>query len=167
MLQPQTAVPAHSPNVEVAHSIPGRIRLRFASADRDRVAAVAWKLSGHPSVIEVGWKPGGRSLIVRFDPAHDFDELLSILPSATFSPADEVQTPPQIDWSKIALSCLLSLVPLGPLGNVALAFVSSYAEQASGQPRSRDARGPRRVACPAAHRRMAVTGARRLVSNGA
>jgi len=71
-------------------------------------------------------------LIVQYDAAHDFTDLIRTLPQQGRSldgPKPQLQP---VDWGKIAFSCLLSMLPLGPFGSVALTLVTSLAEQSAG-----------------------------------
>jgi hypothetical protein len=40
--------------------------------------------------------------------------------------------PPGLPWGRIALACLLSLLPLAPIGGLALTLAAELAEQARG-----------------------------------
>jgi len=69
-------------------------------------------------------------LIVQHDPGHELADLMRTLPPSG-PPGDIEVEPPRIDWGKVAFSCLLSMLPLGTLGSVALTLATSISEQAS------------------------------------
>lgn len=127
MLQDQAAGILRSLDVEVAHSIPGRVRLRLAPRDCAYAQVLILGLQAHPGVFDARWNRRGRSLIVLFDPTVQFVDL----PWTRSSPEAGATPGRQIDWAKIAFSCLVSLIPLGPLASVALAFVTSVVEQSA------------------------------------
>jgi hypothetical protein len=127
MLQDQTAGIQRSLDVEVAHSIPGRVRLRLAPHDCAYAQALILGLQAHPGVFAARWNPRGRSLIVLFDPTLQFVDL----PWTRSGPEAGAAPLRQIDWAKIAFSCLVSLIPLGPVTSVAFAFVTSVIEQSA------------------------------------
>ncbi len=116
---------------EIAHSIPGRIRLRFAPHDSAQGYWLARRLLAHPVVHSATWNSAGRSLTVRYDSDQDFGAILETLPDLVEGREEAPVAERHIDWGKVAVSCLMSLVPLGPLGNVAVAFVTSVLEQSA------------------------------------
>jgi len=85
-------------------------------------------------------------LIVHYDAAHEFTDLIRTLPSHGRSLDDPEPQPGRIDWGKIACSCLLSMLPLGLFGSVALTLVTSLVEQSAGS----SVRGRERVLVEAA-----------------
>jgi len=127
MLQDQAPGILRSLDVEVAHSIPGRVRLRLAPHDCAYAQALIRGLRAHPGVFDARWNPRGRSLIVLFDTTVQCVDL----PWTRSSPEAEATPGRQIDWARIVFSCLVSLIPLGPLTGVALAFVTSVIEQSA------------------------------------
>jgi hypothetical protein len=119
---------------QVAHSIPGRVRLRFAPDDCTYAHLLSRGLQAHPSVINARWNSPGRSLTVHFNPSLEYTDLLTTLPDVSSCNEPRQVADRQIDWAKIGFACLLSLIPLGPLGSVALTFVTSLVEQTAVAP---------------------------------
>jgi Zn-dependent protease len=116
---------------EIAHSIPGRIRLKFAPHDSAQGYWLARRLVAHPAVHSATWNSAGRSLTVRYDAAQEFSHLLDTLPQVVEGREEAPAAERHIDWGKVFASCLVSLIPLGPLGNVAVAFATSVLEQSA------------------------------------
>jgi len=116
---------------EIAHSIPGRIRLKFAPHDSAQGYWLARKLLGHPAIHSATWNSAGRSLTVRYDADQEFQDILETLPEPVEGREEAPVAERHIDWRKVAFSCLMSLVPLGPVGNVAVAFMTSVMEQSA------------------------------------
>ncbi len=116
---------------EIAHSIPGRIRLKFAPHDSAQGYWLARRLLGHPAVHSATWNSAGRSLTVRYDEGQEFQDILETLPAPVEGREEAPVAERHIDWGKVAISCLMSLLPLGPVGNVAVAFVTSVFEQSA------------------------------------
>lgn len=66
---------------EVVHSLAGRVRVVFPTADREPALSLAGRLGAHPAVSKLRWCPAARSLTIRFDPAIPFAELMATLPA--------------------------------------------------------------------------------------
>jgi hypothetical protein len=70
-----------------------------------------------------------RSLTIHFQPALPLWELLLNLPD----PADGDGLTPVarqgLDWGRIAMACLLALIPIGPAGSVAVALATEVVGQ--------------------------------------
>ena len=132
MSQPAAFPVRPSEDLRIVHSIPGRVRLRFDRQESTYAHALACRLRAHPAVRSASQNANGRSLIVQYDAAHDFTDLIRTLPQQGRSLDRPKPQPPPVDWGKIAFSCLLSMLPLGPFGSVALTLVTSLAEQSAG-----------------------------------
>src|SRR5262249_60480654 len=63
------AAPVPGFGVEVAHALPGRVRLRVTGLDDDGVVRLAGFLRGQPGVLRVSPSPAARSLVVVYDDA--------------------------------------------------------------------------------------------------
>ena len=130
MLQPAPLPSRPSKDLRVVHSIPGRVRLRFDREETGYAHALAGRLQAHPAVRSASWNANARSLIVRYEATHEFADLIRTLPQP--GPEDHLEAEaPGIDWAKVALSCLLTMLPLGTVGSVALTLAASISEQAS------------------------------------
>src|SRR5215469_6096109 len=130
MLQPGALPSQPSMDLRVAHSLPGRVRLRFDREETAYAHALACRLRAHPAVRSATWNANGRSLIVQYDAAHELADLIRTLPPS--GPPDDLEIgPSRIDWGKVAFSCLLTMLPLGTLGSIALTIATSISEQAS------------------------------------
>ena len=145
---PQPAAFPVGPTLDlpIVHSIPGRVRLRFDRQQSTYAHVLACRLRAHPAVSSASRNANGRSLIVHYDAAHEFTDLIRTLPSHGRSLDDPEPQPRRIDWGKIAFSCLLSMLPLGLFGSVALTLVTSLVEQSAGS----SVRGRERVLVEAA-----------------
>lgn len=113
----------------IVHSIPGRVRLRFEREESADAHALASRLRAHPAVRSASRNANGRSLTVQYDATHEFADLIRTLPPPARQRDDPEFEAPQIDWRKVAFSCLLTMLPLGSIGSVALTLATSIVEQ--------------------------------------
>lgn len=90
---------------------------------------MAWRLAAHPDVEQVSYREPTQSVIVLFNRRRTFADLVATLPAGDLSVPAPVSPAPRVDWSRVAASCLLSLLPLGPFGSVALTFATSLTEE--------------------------------------
>ena len=136
---PQPAAFKFRPSVDsrIVHSIPGRVRLRFEREESAYAQALASRLRAHPAVRSAS--RNARSLLVQYDATHEFADLIRTLPPPGRRQDDPELEAPRIDWGKVAFSCLLTILPLGSLGSVALTVATSIVEQSgSSSSRGRD-----------------------------
>ena len=132
MSQP-AALPVRQPmDLPIVHSIPGRVRLRFDREDGGYAHALACRLRAHPAVRSASRQANGRSLVVKYDAAHEFTDLIRTLPRRGRWPEGPEPEAPGVDWCKIVFACLLNVLPLGLLGGIALTLVTSIVEQSAG-----------------------------------
>ncbi|HEY4025810.1 MAG TPA: hypothetical protein VGO86_05205 [Candidatus Dormibacteraeota bacterium] len=122
--------------------MPGRVRLRFETADAGAARSLAARVPGHPAVRATWWVESIRSLTVAFDPARDIGDILAeAVTSQPLHPTEALAPRAGLDWGRVVVSCLLALLPLGPLGSVAVAAIGAIVEQrrerAGGWPRAR------------------------------
>ena len=110
----------------LVHGLPGRVRLRLEPADAPKGLRLAARLRSHPSVSSAAWSEPNRSLIVRFDPTLCLRELFDCLPPKSSRAPHEMDSA-GLDWGRIALACLPSLLPLGPIGGLGLALATEIA----------------------------------------
>jgi hypothetical protein len=68
-------------------------------------------------------------MTVYFDPDRSFADITATLPPDDGTSRIDIVDSPQIDWRRIAISCALSMLPLGPAGNLALTFVMALHEE--------------------------------------
>src|SRR5215510_1221591 len=113
----------------IVHSIPGRVRLRFAREESAHADALASRLRAHPAVRSASRNANGRSLIVQYDASHEFADLIRTLPPPGRRRDEPVFEAARVDWGKVALSCLLTMLPLGSIGSVALTLATAIVEQ--------------------------------------
>lgn len=132
MLQPAPFQFRPSVDSRIVHSIPGRVRLRFEREESAYADALTSRLRGHPAVRSASQNVNGRSVIVQYDAAHEFADLIRTLPPPGRRRDDAELEVPGIDWRKVAFSCLLTMLPLGSIGSVALTIVTSIVEQSGG-----------------------------------
>ncbi len=114
--------------MEIAHSIPGRIRLRLAAEEVPGADLLVRRLHGHPGVRAVRWNPAARSLTIGYERSSKVAVALE-LPAAQHPAPRAIPAPAGIVWSKVLFACILSLIPLGPLGGLALSAAASILEQ--------------------------------------
>ena len=130
MLQPAALPSRPSMHLHIVHSIPGRVRLRFDREETGYAHALAYRLQAHRAVRSATWNVNARSLTVQYDATHEFADLIRTLPPS--GPPDDLGVEAaRIDWGKVAFSCLLTMLPLGTVGSVALTLAASISEQAS------------------------------------
>jgi hypothetical protein len=110
----------------LAHRLPGRVRLRLEPADVPNGRRLAARLRSHPSVSSAVWSEPNRSLTVQFDPTLCLPELFDSLPAKSSRAPRETDSA-GLDWGRIALACLLSLLPLGPIGGLGLTLATEIA----------------------------------------
>ena len=122
----------------IVHSIPGRVRLRFGREESATADALASRLRAHPAVRSASRNAHGRSLIVQYDATQEFADLIRTLPPPRQRRDDRVHEAAGIDWGKVAFSCLLTMLPLGCIGSVALTLATAILEQSG----SSSVRGP-------------------------
>ena len=132
MSQPAAVPVRPSKDLPIVHSIPGRVRLRFDREEGVYAHALACRLRAHPAVRSASRQANGRSLVVKYDAAHEFTDLIRTLPRGRGWPDDPEPETPGIDWCKIAFACLLNVMPVGLLGSVALTLITSMLEQSAG-----------------------------------
>jgi hypothetical protein len=113
----------------VVHALPGRVRLRFPACCARRGLRLASRLAVHPAVTRVIWRDPIHSLTVYFDADRPFSEVLDSLPQDGAAPELTIEETPSVNWGKVVVSCALSLLPLGPAGNLALTFVTALMEE--------------------------------------
>src|SRR5262249_48170154 len=128
-LQPAAFQLRPSVDSRIVHSLPGRVRLRFGREESATADALASRLRAHPAGRSASRNAHGRSLIVQYDATQEFADLIRTLPPPGQRRADPVHEAAGIDWGKVAFSCLLTMLPLGCIGSVALTLATAILEQ--------------------------------------
>jgi hypothetical protein len=113
----------------VVHALPGRVRLRFPTSSKEHARGLARRFSAHPAVHHVSWREPIQSLTIYFDSQRSFPDIVATLPPDDGRSPDQLIEARGVDWGRIALSCLLSLLPLGVAGNLALTLALALAEE--------------------------------------
>jgi hypothetical protein len=103
------------------------VRLRYQGDGGSEAGVLAACLRAHPSVHLVTLVPSIGSITVHFDPTWSFRDLLATLPAVASGEAPVQRF--EMDWARVALSCVLALAPFGPAASVAVALVTSIVEQ--------------------------------------
>jgi hypothetical protein len=116
----------------VRHAIPGRVRLRLEPPDADRGEEVARALAAQEGVRRVVWNGLTRSLTIYYDPSGP--ERVGLPASSGQEARDEGPLLSRMDLGRLLFSCLLALVPVGPLGSVAIALATSLLEESRKRP---------------------------------
>ena len=116
----------------VLHSIPGRLRLRLEPADADRGEEFARALLAREGVRRAVWNRRTRSLTIHYDPCGQETAALPANPRRR----SEVDAPllGRVDLSRLLISCVLAMVPLGPLESVMIALATSLLEEPRKRP---------------------------------
>ena len=92
---------------------------------------MAWRFAAHPEVEQVSYRESSQSVVVHFNRDRRFGDIAATLPAGEVAPPVLLSPARQVDWSRVAASCLLSLLPLGPVGSLALALATSLTEELS------------------------------------
>jgi P-type Cu2+ transporter len=103
--EPQRPLPLE---VNVAHEVPGRLRLRLGRTPRETVGQLADFIRTVDGVLEVAASSPGQSVLVRFDPrVTDKGRILECIasaPPATWGGTKPAHSSPRIGWTKAAFS---------------------------------------------------------------
>ena len=107
------------PGAQVAHRLPGRIRLRF----RPDAALQGWQLGAalvaHRDVVAVSWLATNRSLTVQHSPEVDFEQLVGSLPGKHAG-----HVPQNSGWEALVgllTSFAVGLLGAGPMAEITVA----------------------------------------------
>lgn len=104
------------PAFDVAHSLPGRIRLRLPREHAARGPTLADALDAHAAVSDVSWTVASRSLVVRFDPARSFADIAPEVDLAAVPRHDRRRAQPEPGWRQLWLPAVSTALALSGSG---------------------------------------------------
>ena len=91
---------------------------------------MARALLARPEVTKVTWSPRTRSLTVQFEPCRQLGQVTAN-PLTGHSPGTTgtIAGADGFDWTRVLVACALAVLPVGPLGGLVIALISSLIEE--------------------------------------